>query len=652
MKGSKQQMEQMWYGASGVRRLAVYKQLSVGRLQAELLEDGTLRNIRVDGEEVLRSLFPTFRDANWGTVPAMIQEWQVDTGQDGFEVSFTAEHRNDSVHYTWQGHITGSRDGRLRYTMRGVADTEFWRNRIGFCVLHPMELAGCPLRVVSAQGTIESRFFEAITPEDPFTDIEAMQYALPSGCQIGLRFEGERFHMEDQRNWTDASYKTFCTPLHLPYPVRVRQGECVEQAVELKVLSTSHSAKKDEGAELRISVGSEEIGRLPLLGTRLPPTELTPAQQELLKKLPMERVRAQISLEDDGWRHQLDRAAKSAASIGVQLELEVWCAEEEGIQQFVEWLSRSGISLAQISVYPLSGFRLPEPVPVRCELYGASYRATQYATLACQLRWMKSSLMKVGLSIPVGGGSRTHFTEFNRAELPLDEMDFAEYAIHPQEHAFDPDSLVETLGAQASTVQSAKLRLHESGNEALPLQIGSVTFKKRLNPYAAEEAAVRQSMEVAQQVDPRQHALFGAGWTVGSLHQLSRHGVAAVHYYDVAGPLGILPGEGKPLPPVYHVFGELQGFEGGELCSIGLSAGSKLEGLAVRQGDTTKLLVANLTEDQQVVHVRFPASHGMKIRVRFIDDRTEAIPYIEDHPAERPVHLRPYAVAVLTIQSN
>lgn len=43
--------------------------------------------------------------------------------------------------------------------------------------------------------------------------------------------------MEDQRNWTDASYKTFCTPLHLPYPVRVRKGVRIDQAVELGILS-------------------------------------------------------------------------------------------------------------------------------------------------------------------------------------------------------------------------------------------------------------------------------------------------------------------------------------------------------------------------------------------------------------------------------
>lgn len=154
-------------------------------------------------------------------------------------------------------------------------------------------------------------------------------------------------------------------------------------------------------------------------------------------------------------------------------------------------------------MYPLSGFRLPEAVPVRCKLFGVSFRATQFSTLTCQLRWMKKNLADAGLSIPVGGGSRTNYTEFNRTKLPLDEMEFAEYAVQPQEHAFDLGLLVETLGAQASTVRSDKLRLEEEGGGSLPLHIGSVTFKKRFNSYAADEAAVSQFTDVAQQIDLR-----------------------------------------------------------------------------------------------------------------------------------------------------
>ena len=35
-----------------------------------------------------------------------------------------------------------------------------------------------------------------------------------------VAFDGDIFEMEDQRNWTDASYKIYSTPLRLPFPCR------------------------------------------------------------------------------------------------------------------------------------------------------------------------------------------------------------------------------------------------------------------------------------------------------------------------------------------------------------------------------------------------------------------------------------------------
>src|SRR5205814_1216503 len=83
-------------------------------------------------------------------------------------------------------------------------------------------------------GTIEERFPELISPSRDVTDMEAIRYAVgPVGVE--LRFEGDRFDMEDQRNWTDASYKTFCTPLRQPYPVQLEAGHRVRQRVVVEL---------------------------------------------------------------------------------------------------------------------------------------------------------------------------------------------------------------------------------------------------------------------------------------------------------------------------------------------------------------------------------------------------------------------------------
>ena len=40
------------------------------------------------------------------------------------------------------------------------------------------------------------------------------------GATVDIVFGGEIFEMEDQRNWSDASYKTYCVPLGLSIHLR------------------------------------------------------------------------------------------------------------------------------------------------------------------------------------------------------------------------------------------------------------------------------------------------------------------------------------------------------------------------------------------------------------------------------------------------
>ena len=47
--------------------------------------------------------------------------------------------------------------------------------------------------------------------------------------------EGDTFEMEDQRNWMDASYKTYVRPLALPWPYPIEQGRRFTQSVALTV---------------------------------------------------------------------------------------------------------------------------------------------------------------------------------------------------------------------------------------------------------------------------------------------------------------------------------------------------------------------------------------------------------------------------------
>ena len=608
--------KQIRYGGEGL--IPVYKKLRAGNISAEFLEDGTLRYMKVGNEEILRSIYPTFRDENWGTVPARFVSLDIKEHENSFAIEFTAEHRNENIHYVWQGKIEGTADGTIKYSMDGQAERDFLKNRIGFCVLHPMSVAGTEVIVETTDQIIKDRFAELITPHDPYTNIKSMKYRTRSGLHVSLDFEGDLFHTEDQRNWMDASYKTFCTPLHIPYPVQLEKGDSIHQAVILKIEGSIPQASFGD-EPLRLIVSEQGIGKMPKWGTWHPAIgrTLNEREKKLLSEAGFSILRISINLSKSNWEKQLADAYETAQTLHLDLELEVLSDhEEQRIQSLVSFIKRTNMKVTRISLYPTFGFDNRDPVPVKCELFGSSYQAVQFSTKQSLVLAAKKYLTDAGISIPVGGGSRSNFTEFNRAVLPFEHMDFAEYAINPQVHAFDIASLIETLDAQALTVKTAKFQIEQYG---LSLHIGSVTFKPRFNPYAASEEGVEQ--DISRQYDPRQHSLFGAGWTVGSIRQLSKYGIESVNYYEAVGPLGVMEENGERLYPVYHVFSDLADFQDSEVLNIQISDSYKIEALAVRKGSVIRLLVANLTNEQQEIALEIPGS-AKPASVRYLDEST------------------------------
>ena len=127
------------YGGSGL--LSVKKLLHAGSLTAELLDDGSLRYIKLGNKEIIRCLYAALRDRNWATVPFRFLSFDIEEKSDAFTVVFTAEHRNEDIHFVWTGRIAGNSNGTIKYSMDGQACNDFYRNRLGFCMLQPTDLA-------------------------------------------------------------------------------------------------------------------------------------------------------------------------------------------------------------------------------------------------------------------------------------------------------------------------------------------------------------------------------------------------------------------------------------------------------------------------------------------------------------------------------
>src|SRR6185437_7868534 len=96
-----------------------------------------------------------------------------------------------------------------------------------------------PLGIIHLDGSVtSSRFPLLISPEQVAAGIAGLRYCV-NGIDTEITFQGEVFEMEDQRNWSDASFKTYCRPLSLPIPYRLNAGEIRRQEIHVRIAGTA-----------------------------------------------------------------------------------------------------------------------------------------------------------------------------------------------------------------------------------------------------------------------------------------------------------------------------------------------------------------------------------------------------------------------------
>jgi D-apionolactonase len=202
-----------------------------------------LRYVCLGEREILRRVHVAVRDADWDTIPPSSERVAVAAGKHGAELRSEVAHVSDAVEFAWQGRASG--DGTsLSYAMAGVCGRDFDYNRIGICAMLPLgEFAGARYTLDGPGGPASGSLPERVGPQaiidgvykgliPPFGRLSSH---LHDGLEVTLAFSGEVFEMEDQRNWTDASFKIYSTPLDRPRPQQARRGDGLRQSLELTV---------------------------------------------------------------------------------------------------------------------------------------------------------------------------------------------------------------------------------------------------------------------------------------------------------------------------------------------------------------------------------------------------------------------------------
>ena len=380
------------------------KILTAGPVTAEL-DAGNLRHIRVAGVEVIRAISFIVRDKDWGTYNPIISNLRIKEADDKFEVSYDAVAKDERQEFRYRATIVGT-PRSITFRGEGVAATDFRTNRTGFVVLHP--IAGVAGRAVEIEHTdgriVHGKFPELIDPVQPMMNLRSVTHEAAPGLKVTCRMEGDTFEMEDQRNWTDASYKTYVRPLALPWPYTLSAGTRLEQSVSLE-FEGSAPARSSSTAPVSVKLG-KIAGTLPALGLGLDPDEIaaTRSVASTMGELGARQIICHYDPRRGHDRNTLQASAEISAALGATPWLEAVVAS---VEDFAEEIAALGEAVVAIGS-PFATVLLSPAPDLKCTLPGTPWPP------APPPDEMFRAARRAFPGKRIGGGMFSFFTELNR----------------------------------------------------------------------------------------------------------------------------------------------------------------------------------------------------------------------------------------------
>ncbi|MBN7786241.1 hypothetical protein JYP51_15055 [Ponticoccus gilvus] len=615
--------------------LAVLRRVAVGSLSF-LWGQEALRQIRWHGVEVVRALAWPIRDESWGTWPVTVEEEQLEEGA-GFAGRLRFTVAEGALRCLLE--VRAEAGGRLtaRLTMDPGA-TPFRTNRAGFTVLHPIRgVAGADLTVSHSDGTQEQTGFPAlISPDQPVKDIAGLRHTV-AGVAVDIAFGGEVFEMEDQRNWSDASYKTYCVPLVHPFVYTLEAP--VTQSVTVTLSGAGDGGAAAGGGRVALA---RTGARAPQIGLALEPGwEAPESARDIAVKTGVGCLLVRLAgVPDPAF---LAIAASMAARLRAEVDVEIVTGPrpEAGIAGAADALADAGLA-------PRRVLALPEGYLGSHQPSGPWPRGATPAELLPMLR--RSFPMA-----EIGGGVMTNFTELNRCRPDMAQADYLTHGNTAIVHAGDDLSVLETLECLPQIFESAGALA-----AGKPYRLGLVSIGMRSNPYGADVAAnPAQLRRTMGRADPRHRGLFGTAWAVGVLAASAGSAVASLCLAAPAGPFGVAvaeqdypqagyDGRAAQVYPLFHVVAEAAALAGAPRLGVsGLPEG--VVGYAADR-DGLRMMLANLGADAACVTLPAEAEVALMDAGAF-EAATEDADWLASAPRERlrDVTLPPFAVAFARI---
>lgn len=549
-----------------------------------IVERDRLEHITVRGVRVLRSIRCVVRDRDWRTFP--VQDAAL-TVLDGSEQRLTARVSalavldDQKVSFTLDMTIDGE---TLSATLRAEAITPVLRARLGLIVLHPLEESGTVMTVIHPEGsTSAAALGPEISPHQPARDIVGLRWDR-GALSCDLTLSGDLFEMEDQRNWIDASFKTYSTPLAVPFPVQLMAGDVVEHRLDLRVQHAGNSAVQPAAFAEVINLEPSR-GHLPAM--TLSATTAPGAVSALPRQFSGATLLVEVPL------------GTSAATI-----IDRACAEAAGAPLDVRFITDDPNAVAHAARELAERVRESQSSVARLGVTSPRSQVTERALWVA----LGHAAAVFGTEVPtLVAGARSHFTELNRrqADLP-DDAPALVFSLTPQMHDESSSQIVESLDVVPRLMADAR---RIAGDRSLI--VGPITLRPRYNSVASTSPPEANDVEVSgygahlvpEATDRRWQSAAAGVWLLGMLERVCAPGVEAVALGEVRGPRGFVALDGALTPAGTVVAWYLAHAEGERVHLEGLPEG--VHGLAVKVASGgVSLLVGSLRSEPVLVRVR------------------------------------------------
>lgn len=528
--------------------------LRAGELELAL-QDGCLIDLFHAGVEVWRSVMFLYRDPAWATPRHVADLRKAEVRDDGFALQ-VAGSCPDVPSIRWLTGIQGTTDGQVRFSVDIAVDADLLTSRTGICVLHPASVAGAPLEVEHVDGRItRSCFPERIAAWQPFTQIRALRHRFAPGGWAICRFDGDDYEMEDQRNFSDASFKTYSRSNFAPRPFRLDAGARLQRSVTLTLDRVPRRKRRlSTDATVAVGVSAESTGHLPALGL------LASAENTVAGVRAPAFSHLRLDLRQWSPAATLDLLATRTvlSGTGTPLRVDLILADDADAVEACRQLAAACVAhsavVSALAIFPTSA------------------RALR-AARACFPH------------ARIGGGTPFFFTQLNRLALPP-QLDFVTYTTCPIIHVADDLSVMQSL----ATLQEQVTSLRARGVDA-PVHVGPVGIGMSMDPFGVQVRSEPRSPVAMARDDARDHAVFGQAWMLGYLSRMTAAGIASVTlaHADVLDALNALAAR-----------------RGAPVCRVRNPDPDRVAVLALDDGRSCQAWVANLSLQSLDIRLALP----------------------------------------------